>query len=196
MSGKAEHLYVLGTKECPYCLMLMGAVAMVTGGNAEDMMTFYDAKTNRRQFGLDTEGVVPQDYGTIPQIVAQYRDGSPRFVGGFTDFIKTMPLKIENKSTVKRYKRLHIMGASWCPYCVMAKGAALVYFRKQTLEAAGDSIVFYDADTPGAAAAFRSNTQGIIPANYGTIPQVVGETRNGALEFIGGFSELTENVRP
>lgn len=63
----------------------------------EKHVCYHDRDTMEGQQSWQEEvaHVVPSSFGTIPQVVAEFSDGSLEFIGGVTEFVKKLgcPMK-------------------------------------------------------------------------------------------------------
>lgn len=98
---KFKWFHVRGTDHCPYCVMLKGAIMMhlhtTAKAKLDKHVCFHDRDTEegRRSWAEEVAHVVPASHTTIPCVVAEFSDGSLKFIGGLDRFVAMLgcPMK-------------------------------------------------------------------------------------------------------
>lgn len=82
--------HVLGSNNCPYCVMLKGAMMMYFGNSSSAKVCYHDRDTQegRESFYEEVGSVVPESHRTIPVVVEEFSDGSLKFIGGLDKFVQ------------------------------------------------------------------------------------------------------------
>lgn len=96
-----KKFHVLGTEQCPYCVMLKGAIMMhlhtTSRAKLDRHVSFHDRDTaeGRESWESQVGHVVPASHRTIPTVVAEFKDGSLKFIGGLDRFVAMLgcPMK-------------------------------------------------------------------------------------------------------
>ncbi len=93
-----------------------------------------------------------------------------------------------------RFRRFHVLGADYCPYCTMIKGCIKMHLGSTSESLYNKKVCYHDRETTEGLQSWKEEVAHAVPASHRTIPCVVAEFSDGSLEYIGGVDRFVKKL--
>lgn len=102
----------------------------------------------------------------------------------------TLKTQHSSASVMKIVKVFHVLGTNTCPYCVMLKGALMMFFKANTPDKLDKYVCFHNRDNSAEVESFKEEVGSVVPASHRGIPLVVAEYTDGSIKYVGGLDKF------